>query len=94
MKASAASTVAKGCADQLFSLCSSMERSCEYHHPLYICFIDLKKAYDSVNRDSLWRILQHSYQLPEKLLSIIRALHDGSYTVVRASERFPVTGGV
>ena len=77
----------RGCADQLFSLRTLMERSREYHRPLYLCFIDLKKAYDSVNRDSLWRILQHSYQLPEKLLSIIRALHDGSYAVVRHTGR-------
>ena len=88
----------RGCADQLFSLRMLMERSREYRHPLYVCFIDLKKAYDSVNRDSLWHILQHSYQLPEKLISIIRILPVDSFAAVRAygqtSERFPVTRGV
>ena len=75
-----------------------MEKACEYHHPLYVCFIDLRKAYDSVHRDSLWRILQYSYHLPKKLLAIIRALHEDSNAVVRAygktSDRFPVTSGV
>ena len=60
--------------------------------------VDLRKAYDSVNRESLWRILQHSYRLPPKLLSIIQALHEDSNAAVRAygkiSDNFPVTNGV
>ena len=43
----------RGCADHLFSLQVLMEKAREYHHPIYVCFIDLKKAYDSVHRDSL-----------------------------------------
>jgi hypothetical protein len=35
----------RGCADQLFTLQIPMEKAREYHHPLYICFIDLRKAY-------------------------------------------------
>ena len=74
----------RGCADQLFSLRMLMEKAREYHQPIYACFIDLKKAYDSVHRESLWRILQHSYCLPPKLLSIVRALHEDSTAAVRA----------
>ena len=88
----------RGCADQLFSLRMLMEKAHEYNHPIYACFIDLKKAYDLVNRDSLWRILQYSYRLPPKLLSIIRALYEDSNAAVRAyrkvSDKFPVTSGV
>ena len=75
-----------------------MEKACEYHHPLYACFTDLRKAYDSINRESLWHILQHSYRLPPKLLSINLALHEDSNAAVRAygktSDKFPVTGSV
>ena len=88
----------RGCADQLFSLRMLMEKAREYHQPIYACFIDLKKAYDSVHRESLWRILQHSYCLPPKLLSIMRALHEDSTAAVRAygklSDKFSVTSGV
>ena len=88
----------RGCADQLFSLRMLMEKAREYNHPINVCFIDLKKAYDLVNRDSLWHILQYSYCLPPKLLSIIRALHEDSNAAVRAYEKvsdtFPVTSGV
>ena len=75
-----------------------MEKASEYNHPIYICFIGLKKAYDSVHRDSLWQILQHSYHLPLKLLSIISELHLDSTANVQAyskiSNTFPITSGV
>ena len=70
-----------------------MEKAREIHCPWYICFIDLRKAYDSINREALWSILQF-YHLPAKLISVIQAVHDGSRAVVRAygrvSESFDV----
>ena len=88
----------RGCADHLFSVCTLMEKARELQCPLYICFIDLWKEYDSINREALWSILQSSYHLPAKLISIIRAVHDGSRAAVRAygrvSECFDVTCGV
>ena len=75
-----------------------MEKAREFRRPLYICFIDLKKAYDSVSRAALWSVLQRSYLLPHKPLSIIRALHEDSKAAVRAygktSDEFAVTSGV
>ena len=53
-----------------------MEKAREYHRPLHICFVDLRKAYDSVDRHTLWLVLQHCYHLPPKLLTTIKALHD------------------
>ena len=63
-----------------------MEKAREFCHPLCICLRDLKKAYDSVNRNTLWTVLQHSYNLPPKLLAIIRALHKDSTAAVRVYE--------
>ena len=75
-----------------------MDKAHEFHQPLYACFIDLKKAYDSVHHDSLWHILKHTYHLPEMLLTIICALHEGCTAAVRAygkiSDMFSVTSGV
>ena len=88
----------RGCADQLFTLHTLMEKAREFRRPLYICFIDLKKAYDSVSRAALWSVLQRSYRLPHKLLSIIRALHEDLKVAVRAygktSDEFAVTSGI
>ena len=88
----------RGCTDQLFSLRVLIEKAREYHHPLYICFVDLRKAYDSVSRTTLWSILEHCYHLPPKLLTVIKALHDNTSAAVRSygktSEMFPVSVGV
>ena len=75
-----------------------MEKSQEFQHPLYMAYIDLRKAYDSVNRNALWYILQHGYSIPEKLFKIIRALHSDTRASVRAygknSPEFTVHTGV
>ena len=60
-----------------------MEKAREFHKPIYIWFIDLRKANDSVNRNSLWTVLQHSYGIPTNSISIIRALHEHSVAAIR-----------
>ena len=88
----------RGCVDQLFTLRILLEKAREFQQPIYVCFIDLRKAYDSVHREALWRVLQHSYQLPDKLVSIIKIIHEDSIAAVRAygrtSGEFSVTSGV
>ncbi len=41
------------------------------------------KAFDTVNRDALWKVLTRM-GYPLKLITIIRKLHDGMTTKVRA----------
>jgi hypothetical protein len=87
-----------GCTDHLFSLRVMMEKAREFRYPLYMCFVDLRKAYDSVNREALSKVLQVSFNLPTKLISIIRTFHKNSTAAVRAygkrSAEFDVTSGV
>ncbi|MEP5351923.1 MAG: reverse transcriptase domain-containing protein, partial [Luteolibacter sp.] len=66
--------------------------------PLYLCFIDLQKAYDSVDRELLWEVLTR-FGVPTKMLRIIRNFHDGMRARVRTddgehSEWFDVTQGL
>ena len=63
--------VERGCIDQVFALRVLAEK--EYNTPLYLCFVDLRKAYDSVNCDTRWAVLQKRYRIPEKLLCILKA---------------------
>ena len=84
-----------GYANQLFSSQMLLEKAREYHHLTYISFIDLRKVYDLVHHHSLWHILQHSYQIPEKLLTIIPKLCTRTPLHYRkTSEKFRVTCGV
>ena len=75
-----------------------MKKAREFHKPIYICFIDLRKAYDSVNLNFLWTLLRCSYGIPTKLVSIIHALHEHSVAAIRCygktSDEFVITIGV
>ena len=54
--------------------------------PLYVCFIDLTKAYDSVDRTLLWTVLAR-FGVPQNMISIIRQFHDGMRACVRLDDR-------
>ena len=43
---------------------------------LCLCFIDLQKAYDPVDRSLLWQILAR-YGVPRRMIAVIRQLHEG-----------------
>ena len=43
----------RGCIDQIFALRNIIEQCIEWNVPLYINFIDFKKAFDSVHRERL-----------------------------------------
>ena len=49
----------RSCADQIASLIIIIEQSLEWNSPLYINFIDYEKAFDSVDRQTLWKLLRH-----------------------------------
>ena len=64
---------------------------------LYANFIDFEKAFDSIHRDSLWKILRH-YGMPSKLVNVIKMFYSDfkSQVICNAAltEVFSVTKGV
>ena len=64
----------KSCIDHIFILRQILEQSHEWNGSLYVVFVDFEKAFDSLHRDSLWKILQH-YGIPQKLVNVIRSLY-------------------
>jgi hypothetical protein len=63
-------------ADHIATLRIIVEQSIEWGSSLYINFIDFKQAFDTVDRNVLWKILQQ-YGIPNKLLNIIKTPYDG-----------------
>ncbi|VDL97879.1 unnamed protein product [Schistocephalus solidus] len=59
-------------------------------------FVDLKKAFDMMNRDVLLKIMQ-KFGCPERFTHMVRHLHDGTMARVTEyaadSEAFAVTNG-
>ena len=68
--------------DMLFALRRVMEIAHAKNTPLYLCFVDLQKAYDTVDRELLWQVLSKS-GVPDKMIAIIRAFHSGMRASVR-----------
>ena len=87
----------RGTTDQLFTLNQILNNSYDFDVPTYTCFIDLKKAYDTVNRPALWRVLSQ-VGLSEKVQRLLQSLHSNTNASVRAygqmSKPFKVTNGV
>ena len=57
---------ARSTVDMLFVVRLLQELGRATKIPLYMCFIDLQKAYDSVERELLWVVLAH-FGVPEKM---------------------------
>ena len=49
----------RSCTDQIATLRIIIEQSLEWNSGLFLAFIDFEKAFDSVDREAMWQILQH-----------------------------------
>ena len=49
----------RSCPDQISILIIIIEQSLEWKSSLYVKLIDSEKVFDSVDRDSLWKIMRH-----------------------------------
>jgi len=75
----------RSCADQIATLRIILEQSLEWNSPVYATFVDYEKAFDSVAREVLWKLLRH-YGIPEKYITLkqktyekctCRVIHNG-----------------
>ncbi|VDO94186.1 unnamed protein product [Schistosoma margrebowiei] len=85
------------CTDRIATLRIIVEQSTERNSPLYINFIDYEKAFDSVDRTTLWKLLRH-YGVPQKIVNIIRNSYDGLHCNIvhggQLTKSFEVKDGV
>ena len=67
-----------------FTVRQLLEKSYEHRAKIFLVFVDLKKAYDSVPRAALWRALE-KLGIPSSVVSLIQSFHDGMKAQVRVS---------
>ena len=65
----------RGTRDQIANICWIMEKAREFQKNIYFSFIDYAKAFDCVNRDKLWKILQEM-GIPDHLTCLLRNLYE------------------
>ena len=63
------------------------EKYCEQHQDLYMAFVDLTKAFDTVNGDLLWNILRKFGYRPT-LMAILQQFHNGTCAQVVMAPAF------
>ena len=59
-----------------------IEKAREFQKNIYFCFIDYAKAFDCVDHNKLWRILQEM-GIPDHLTCLLRNLYAGQEATVR-----------
>ena len=81
----------------VFAARQLQEKCQEQNAALYSTYVDLTKAFDTVSREGLWKIMA-KYGCPRKFITIVRQLHDGMLARVQdngeTSDPFPVSNGV
>ena len=83
--------------EQIFVLRNIIEQVIEWNSNLYICFVDFEKAFDSVHRETLWKLLKIC-GIPDKLVNMIKTMYRNSKCAVidriETSQWFDVKSGV
>ena len=59
-----------------------LKKAREFQQNIYFCFIDYAKAFDCVDHNKLWEILQEM-GIPEHLTCLLRNLYAGQEATVR-----------
>ena len=78
-------------------ICWIIEKAREFQKNIYFYFIDYPKAFDSVDHNKLWKILQE-IGIPDHLICFLRNLYPGQEATVRnehgTTESFQIGKGV
>ena len=72
----------RGTRDQIANIRLITEKAREFQKNIYFCFIDYAKAFDYVDQNKLWKILQEMV-IPENLTCLLKNLYAGQKATVR-----------
>jgi hypothetical protein len=75
----------RGCVDQGYTLAQIILKRLEMQKVTYLCFVDLKKAYDSVWREGLFKKLRQD-GVPRKLVKLVRMWYSNVRALVRVND--------
>ena len=71
----------RGVRDQIANIHWITEKTRELHKNIYFCFINYAKAFDCVDHNKLWKILQEM-GIPDHLTCLLRNLNAGQEATV------------
>ena len=68
----------RGCSDQIFVVRHLMQHANEMKACLSMCFVDFEKAFDSVSREAMVKVLRY-YGVRDWLVKLVKDLHEGTF---------------
>ena len=72
----------RGIRDQIANISWIMEKAREVQKNIYFCFVDYTKAFDCVDHNKVWKILQ-KMGIPDHLTDLLRNLDEYQEAKVR-----------
>ena len=72
----------RGTRNKIANICWITKKAREFQKNIYFCFIDYAKAFDCVDHNKLWKILQEMGIL-DHLICLLRNLYAGQEATVR-----------
>ena len=72
----------RGTRDQIANIYWIIKKAREFQKNIYFCFIDYAKAFDCLDHNTLWKILQEM-GIPDHLTCLLRNLYAGQEATVR-----------
>ena len=78
--------IGRGTRDQIANIHWITEKAKELHKIIYFCFIDYAKAFDQVDHNKLWKILQEM-GIPHHLTCLLRNLYTGQDATVSSGSK-------
>ena len=72
----------RGTRDQIANIRWIIEKAREFQKNIYFCFIDYTEAFDCVDHNKLWKILQET-GIPDHLMCLLKNLYAGQEATVR-----------
>ena len=72
----------RGTRDQIANICWIIKKAREFQKKIYFCIIDYAKAFDCVDHNKQWKILQE-IGIPDHMTCLLRNLYAGQEATVR-----------
>jgi hypothetical protein len=69
------SLFSKGCTDATYTLKTALQTLREHNHDTHVLFVDLVKAYVTVNRKLLWKIILKQFGVPPQMIRVVQKLY-------------------
>ena len=76
----------RGSRDQIANICWIIKKTRAFQKNIHFCFIDYTKAFDCVDHNKLWKILQEM-GIPDHIICLLRNVYAGQEATIRIRHR-------